>query len=161
MERARRADKKSLRSRPQSVRIEFGSGAAASANLCAAAVGTETDGSIVSPSSICGIVGIKPTVGLVSRSGIIPISASQDTAGPMARTVADAAALLTVIAGMDALDPATIRSNGKASGDYTAFLDANAMKGARLGVVRTMFGNNEHVARGHGGSSCRDEKARR
>ena len=124
-----------------------GSGAAASANLCAVAVGTETDGSIVSPSSICGIVGIKPTVGLVSRSGIIPISASQDTAGPMARTVADAAALLTVIAGMDALDPATIRSNGKASGDYTSFLDTHALKGARLGVVRTMFGNNEHVAR--------------
>jgi amidase len=124
-----------------------GSGAAASANLCAAAVGTETDGSIVSPSSICGIVGIKPTVGLVSRSGIIPISASQDTAGPMARTVADAAALLTVIAGMDALDPATTRSKGKASGDCTAFLDANALKGARLGVVRTMFGYNEHVVR--------------
>ena len=124
-----------------------GSGAAASANLCTAAVGTETDGSIVCPSSICGIVGIKPTVGLVSRSGIIPISASQDTAGPMARTVADAAALLTVIAGMDALDPATTRGNGKASGDYIAFLDVNAMKGARLGVVRSMFGNNEHVVR--------------
>jgi len=92
-------------------------------------------------------VGIKPAVGLVSRSGIIPISASQDTAGPMARTVADAAALLTVIAGMDALDPATTRSNGKASGDYTAFLDTRALKGARLGVVRTMFGNNEHVVR--------------
>ena len=124
-----------------------GSGAAASANLCAVAVGTETDGSIVSPSSICGIVGIKPTVGLVSRSGIIPISASQDTAGPMARTVADAAALLTIIAGMDALDPATTRGNRKASGDYTAFLDAHALQGARLGVVRTMFGNNEHVVR--------------
>ena len=124
-----------------------GSGAAASANLCAAAIGTETDGSIVSPSSICGIVGIKPTVGLVSRSGIIPISASQDTAGPMARTVADAAVLLTIMAGMDALDPATTRSNGKASGDYTAFLDTHALKGARLGVVRTMFGNNEHVVR--------------
>ena len=122
-----------------------GSGAASSANLCAAAVGTETDGSIVSPSSICGIVGIKPTVGLVSRSGIIPISASQDTAGPMARTVADAAALLTIIAGMDALDPATTRSNGNR--DYSAFLDANALKGARLGVMRTMFSNNEHVVR--------------
>jgi amidase len=124
-----------------------GSGAAASANLCAVTIGTETDGSIVSPSSICGIVGIKPTVGLASRSGIIPISASQDTAGPMTRTVADAAALLTVIAGMDALDPATTRSNGKASGDYTAFLDANALQGARLGVVRSMFTDNEHVVR--------------
>jgi amidase len=92
-------------------------------------------------------VGIKPAVGLVSRSGIIPISASQDTAVPMARTVADAAALLTITAGLDALDPALTRSNMKASGDYTAFLNAHALKGARLGVVRTMFGNNEHVVR--------------
>lgn len=124
-----------------------GSGAAASANLCAAAVGTETDGSIVCPSSICGVVGIKPTVGLVSRSGIIPISETQDTAGPMARTVADAAALLTVLAGQDARDTATKRSAGQAAEDYTAFLDADALRGARLGVVRRLFGRNEHVAR--------------
>jgi amidase len=121
-----------------------GSGAAASANLCAAAIGTETDGSIVCPSSICGIVGIKPTVGLASRSGIIPISATQDTAGPMARTVADAAALLTVIAGADALDPATNRN--KANVNYAAHLDAGALKGARIGVVRKMFGGNPLVA---------------
>ncbi len=122
-----------------------GSGVAASANLCAGAIGTETDGSVVCPSSICGIVGIKPTVGLASRSGIIPISATQDTAGPMARTVADAAALLTVIAGFDELDPATRRN--KKNANYSDFLDASAMKGARLGIVRRMFGNNEHVAR--------------
>jgi amidase len=125
-----------------------GSGAAASANICAAAVGTETDGSIVAPSSICGIVGIKPTVGLVSRSGIIPISVSQDTAGPMARTVADAAALLMIMAGFDDRDPATHAHRGKALPSYTAFLDAKAMKGARIGVVRTMFGGNDHVVRG-------------
>jgi amidase len=124
-----------------------GSGVAASANLCAAAIGTETDGSIVCPASICGVVGIKPTVGLVSRAGIIPISATQDTAGPMARTVADAASLLTAIAGIDDRDPATGRSRGRASADYTAFLDRGALKGARLGVARRMFGRNEHVGR--------------
>ncbi len=122
-----------------------GSGVAASANLCAGAIGTVTDGSVVCPSSICGIVGIKPTVGLASRSGIIPISATQDTAGPMARTVADAAALLAAIAGADELDPATQRNKGIAN--YSDFLDAGAMKGARLGIARQMFGNNEHVAR--------------
>ena len=122
-----------------------GSGAAASANLCAAAIGTETDGSIVCPSSICGIVGIKPTVGLASRSGIIPISATQDTAGPMARTVADAAALLTVIAGEDYRDPATLRN--KQIVNYAAFLDAGAMKGARIGVVRKLFSHDHHVPR--------------
>ncbi|MDQ3908091.1 MAG: amidase family protein, partial [Acidobacteriota bacterium] len=96
-----------------------GSGVAASANLCAVAVGTETDGSIVCPSSSNSLVGIKPTVGLVSRSGIIPISHSQDTAGPMARTVADAAALLSVLAGVDPRDPATAASRGRAEADYT------------------------------------------
>ena len=120
-----------------------GSGAAASANLCAAAIGTETDGSIVCPASICGIVGIKPTVGLASRSGIIPISATQDTAGPMARTVADAAAMLTVLSGTDARDPAT-RLN-RENVNYASCLDPGAMKGARIGVVRAMFGRNGHV----------------
>lgn len=111
-----------------------GSAAATTANLCAAAIGTETDGSIVSPASINGIVGIKPTVGLVSRDGIVPISRSQDTAGPMARTVADAAALLTVLAGPDPRDPATADAP---SHDYTDFLDPGRLEGARLGVVRS------------------------
>jgi amidase len=122
-----------------------GSGAAAAANLCVAAVGTETDGSIICPSNACGLVGIKPTVGLVSRAGIIPISATQDTAGPMARTVADAAALLGALTGVDPRDPATAASQVQA--DYTSFLDRDALKGARLGVVRTMFGDNPHVIR--------------
>jgi len=122
-----------------------GSGAAAAANLCVAAVGTETDGSIICPSNACGLVGIKPTVGLVSRAGIIPISATQDTAGPMARTVADAAALLGALTGVDPRDPATAASQAQA--DYTTFLDRDALKGARLGVVRTMFGDNPHVIR--------------
>jgi amidase len=122
-----------------------GSGVAAAANLCAGAIGTETDGSIVCPSSICGIVGIKPTVGLASRSGIIPISFTQDTAGPMARTVADAVALLTAIAGIDEGDPSAQRVE-KRIADYTRFHDAHALKGARLGVVRKMFGSNEQVA---------------
>jgi len=124
-----------------------GSGAAAAANLCAVAVGTETDGSIICPSNACGLVGIKPTVGLVSRAGIIPISATQDTAGPMARTVADAAALLGALAGVDARDPATAASQGHGQADYTTFLDRDALKGARLGVVRKMFGDNPHVIR--------------
>jgi amidase len=105
------------------------------AGLTALAIGTETDGSIVSPSAACGIVGIKPTLGLVSRTGIVPISAAQDTAGPMTRTVADAAALLTVIAGADPADPATAESAGHTT-DYTGFLDASAAAGARLGVWR-------------------------
>ena len=116
-----------------------GSAVAVSARLCAAAVGTETDGSIVSPSSICGIVGIKPTVGLISRSGIIPIAHSQDTAGPMARTVTDAAILLGVLAGEDPDDPATEAARGKAHRDYTTFLDAEGLKGARIGVARRFF----------------------
>ncbi len=123
-----------------------GSAVAVAANLCAAAVGTETDGSIICPSQICGIVGIKPTVGLVSRAGIIPISASQDTAGPMARTVADAAILLGALAGPDELDPATLQPTAGRAADYTRFLDAAALDGARIGVVRGMFGANEHVA---------------
>lgn len=117
-----------------------GSGVAVAASLCAAAVGTETDGSIVSPSSANGIVGIKPTVGLVSRSGIVPISHSQDTAGPMARTVRDAALLLGALAGADAEDPATGGSDRRAASDYTAFLDPNGLKGARIGVARNYFG---------------------
>lgn len=112
-----------------------GSAVAASANLCAAAVGSETDGSIVSPSSICGIVGIKPTVGLLSRSGVIPISHTQDTLGPMARTVADAAILLGAMTGVDERDEATLPSRGKGLTDYTKFLDPNGLKGARIGVV--------------------------
>jgi amidase len=114
-----------------------GSAVAVSANLVVVAVGTETDGSIVSPSSVCGIVGLKPTVGLVSRSGIVPIAHSQDTAGPMARTVADAAILLNVLAGPDADDPATGAGSGHFHPDYTKFLDAGGLKGARLGIVRS------------------------
>ena len=116
-----------------------GSGAAVSANLCALAVGTETDGSIVCPSSANGIVGIKPTLGLVSRAGIIPIAHSQDTAGPMARTVRDAAILLNVLAGVDPRDPATSSSSGHGRNDYTTFLDPNGLRGARIGVARTKF----------------------
>ena len=113
-----------------------GSGAAVAANLCAVAIGTETDGSVVSPASCSGVVGIKPTVGLLSRSGIIPISATQDTAGPMARTVRDAALLLGALAGLDAADAVTQEGAGKAQPDYTKFLDANALKGKRLGVEK-------------------------
>src|SRR6185369_12159469 len=117
-----------------------GSGAAVAANLCAVAVGTETDGSIVCPSTTNGLVGIKPTLGLVSRSGIIPIAHSQDTAGPMARTVADAAALLNALVGEDLEDAATAESRGHIAADYTKFLDAKGLKGARIGVVRKLFG---------------------
>ena len=124
-----------------------GSGAAVTANLCALAVGTETDGSIVSPSSINGIAGIKPTVGLVSRSGIIPISHTQDTAGPMARTLADAAALLSVLAATDSGDAATNAAGAHIEADYTRFLDAKGLQSARLGVVRKYAGFNMHVDR--------------
>ncbi len=116
-----------------------GSAIAAAASLCAAAVGTETDGSIVSPSNCCSLVGIKPTVGLVSRAGIIPISHSQDTAGPMARTVADAAALLGALAGADPRDEATAAAPGGTRLDYTSFLDPKGLQGARLGVCRAHF----------------------
>jgi len=120
-----------------------GSAAAVAASFCAVAIGTETDGSIVSPASTNGIVGIKPTLGLVSRAGIIPIAHSQDTAGPMARTVTDAAILLSALAGIDGDDAATLASRGKSRTDYATFLDAQGLAGARLGVVRKMFGFNE------------------
>jgi amidase len=116
-----------------------GSGAATAANFCAVSVGTETDGSIVSPSAASSLVGLKPTVGLVSRSGIIPISHSQDTAGPMTRTVADAAALLSALVGIDPADAATAASRGQAHADYTRFLDPDGLKGARIGVPRERF----------------------
>ena len=116
-----------------------GSGAAVSANMCALAIGTETDGSIVCPASANGIVGIKPTVGLVSRAGIIPLAHSQDTAGPMTRTVRDAAILLNVLAGVDPRDPATSSSGARGQIDYTTFLDPNGLRGARIGVARTKF----------------------
>ena len=116
-----------------------GSGGAVSANLCALAVGTETDGSIVCPSSANGIVGIKPTLGLVSRAGIIPIAHSQDTAGPMTRTVRDAATMLNVLAGIDPRDPATLRSRSRGQVDYTRYLDPNGLRGARIGVARAKF----------------------
>src|SRR5947208_6997103 len=120
-----------------------GSGAAVAANLCAVAIGTETDGSVVCPSSANGIVGIKPTLGLISRSGIIPIAHSQDTAGPMTRTVRDAAILLTALAGVDVHDPATAASATRARRDYTQYLDLNGLKGARIGVARKkLFGYN-------------------
>jgi amidase len=122
-----------------------GSGAGVSANLCAVAIGTETDGSIVCPSSANGTVGIKPTVGLVSRSGIIPISHTQDGAGPMCRTVRDAAILLGALTGVDPDDNATAASSGKSFNDYTRFLDANGLHGARLGVVRKYFAFNDEV----------------
>ena len=117
-----------------------GSGVAASANFCAAAIGTETDGSIVCPSSKNGLVGIKPTVGLVSRSGIVPISHSQDGAGPMCRTVRDAAIVLGALTGVDADDSATAESRGKSHTDYTQFLKVDGLRRARIGVVRKTFG---------------------
>jgi amidase len=116
-----------------------GSAAAVSANFGAVAVGTETDGSIVCPASANGVVGIKPTVGLVSRSGIIPISHTQDTAGPLCRTVADAAALLSALAGPDHRDRATAASSGHIEKDYTAFLKKDGLRGARIGVARAKF----------------------
>ena len=121
-----------------------GSGAATSANLCAGSIGTETNGSIVCPSSINGVVGLKPTVGLVSRSGIIPISHTQDTAGPMVRTVADAAAMLTALVGPDPRDAMSAASAPFADNDYTGFLDANGLQGARIGVERSYFGQDRH-----------------
>ena len=122
-----------------------GSGVAVSANLAAVAIGTETDGSIVCPSTANGIVGIKPTVGLVSRAGVIPISHTQDTAGPMARTVRDAAIVLGVVAGTDPNDPATADSDTRGLVDYTPFLDAAGLRGMRIGVVRRFLGFHEAV----------------
>jgi amidase len=122
-----------------------GTGAAVAANFAAVGVGTETDGSVVCPSSSNGLVGLKPTVGLVSRSGIIPISHSQDTAGPMARTVTDAAILLGAMTGIDSLDDVTAKSRGHVAADYTQFLDANGLRGARIGVARQAFGFSDAV----------------
>ncbi|MGA8761744.1 MAG: amidase [Candidatus Sulfotelmatobacter sp.] len=122
-----------------------GTGAGISANLCAVGIGTETDGSIVCPSSSNGLVGIKPTVGLVSRGGIIPISHTQDGAGPMCRTVRDAATLLGALTGVDPDDSATAASTGNSQTDYTQFLDPHGLKGARIGVARKYFGFSDAV----------------
>ena len=144
-----------------------GTGAAIAANLAAIGVGTETDGSIVCPSGANGLVGIKPTVGLVSRSGIIPISHSQDTAGPMARTVADAAVLLSAMAGVDPADPRDQAEHRREGRDYTKSLDAGALKGARIGVARKQyFGYSEPTDardrgrdRRHEGAGRRDRRS--
>jgi amidase len=122
-----------------------GTGAGVSANFAAGGIGTETDGSIVCPSSANGLAGIKPTVGLVSRTGIIPISHSQDGAGPMCRTLRDAAIMLGALTGVDPEDAATAESQGKSYTDYTKFLDVNGLKGARIGVARKYFGFSEGV----------------
>src|SRR6202048_4858185 len=122
-----------------------GSGAGVSANLCAIAIGTETDGSIVCPASAHGVVGLKTTGGLWSRTGIIPISHSQDTPGPLCRTVRDAAILLGALTGVDDEDSATSESRGKSYADYTQFLVADGLRGARIGVVRKTFGFNAAV----------------
>ncbi len=124
-----------------------GSAAAVAASFAAAALGTETNGSIVCPSSLCGVVGIKPTVGLTSRAGVIPIAHSQDTVGPHARTVADAAILLGALTGVDPADPATAASAGQAHADYTPFLEPAGLAGARIGVARRAFGH--HPATDH------------
>ncbi len=120
-----------------------GSGASVSANLCAAAIGTETNGSVISPASHNGIVGIKPTVGLVSRRGIIPISGTQDTAGPMTRTVADAAIVLGVIAGIDEGDRVTLESVGKSPKDYMQYLTTNGLSGKRIGIEKSSLEGHE------------------
>ncbi len=122
-----------------------GSGSSAAANLCAIAIGTETDGSIVSPSSVNGLVGIKPTVGLLSRTGIIPISATQDTAGPMGRTVKDAAILLGALKGVDARDAATLSSKGKSPLNYLAALKTDGLKGKRIGIEKASVGGHEGI----------------
>ena len=116
-----------------------GSGGACAASYCTIAIGTETDGSVTSPSAAQSLVGIKPTVGLIGRSGIVPIAHSQDTAGPMTRTVRDAAILLGALTGMDPRDPATNASRGHAQTDYTSFLDENGLRGARIGVIRERY----------------------
>lgn len=135
MEQQRRADKNPYSLDRNPCGSSSGSGAAVSANFCAIAIGTETNGSIHCPSSVNGVVGIKPTVGLVSRSGIIPISHTQDTAGPMTRTVRDAAIVLTAIAGVDPADPASQASPGTTI-DYTTYLMPDALSGKRIGVEK-------------------------
>ena len=122
-----------------------GSGVAVAANLCTVAVGTETDGSVTCPASVNGIVGLKPTVGLVSRSGIIPISATQDTAGPMGRTVTDVAVLLGAMVGVDADDAVTKESEGRFETDYTKYLNVNGLKGKRIGIEKNPQGNNQFI----------------
>ncbi|MFX0108243.1 MAG: amidase [Candidatus Hodarchaeota archaeon] len=122
-----------------------GSAVAVAANLCSVAVGTETDGSVICPSHANGIVGLKPTIGLVSRSGIVPISRTQDTAGPMGRCVADAAILLGAMTGIDPKDTVTKESEGKYHSDYTQFLDLDGLKNARIGVARNLCGFDERV----------------
>jgi len=124
-----------------------GSGSATAANLCAISIGTETDGSIVSPSSVNGLVGIKPTVGLLSRSGIIPISKTQDTAGPMAKTVKDAAILLGVLAVADPADAITLESKGKSIADYHTALSTDGLKGKRLGIEKSLLNGHEGIDR--------------
>jgi amidase len=119
-----------------------GSAVAVSANLCAIAVGTETDGSIVGPASINGIVGLKPTVGLVSRRGIVPISHSQDTAGPLTRSVRDAAVMLGILAGLDSADPASAAVGDRFQSDYARYVDAKGLNGARLGIARKFFADS-------------------
>ena len=122
-----------------------GSGVAVAANLCAVAIGSETDGSITCPASVNNLVGIKPTVGLLSRSGIIPISATQDTAGPLARTVTDAAILLAALTGVDEVDAVTKESNGKTQTDYTKFLTTDGLKGKNIGIDRKTKSTNQFI----------------
>ncbi len=122
-----------------------GTGAAIAANFAAVGIGTETDGSIICPASICGIVGIKPTVGLISRSGVIPIAASQDTAGPMTRTVSDAAIMLSAMTAVDASDPATAKNGTLARTDYETFLKPDGLKGAVIGIARDYWGKRSEV----------------
>ena len=122
-----------------------GSAAAVSANLCAAAIGTETDGSIICPSQTCGVVGLKPTLGLLSRSGIIPIAKSQDTAGPIGRTVEDVALLLSSLVGVDKRDYSTQYKRRRAFRDYAKFLSKDGLSGARIGVARNMLGSDERI----------------
>ena len=139
-----------------------GTGAAIAANFAAIGIGTETDGSIVCPSSICGIVGIKPTVGLISRSGIIPIAASQDTAGPMTRTVADAAAMLNVLDVTDPSDPATTAAGKRRERvDYTNALKADGLKSSVIGVARDYWGKRRRGRQGDGRGARCDEAERR
>ena len=122
-----------------------GTGAAVAANLAAVGIGTETDGSIVCPASVCGIVGLKPTVGLISRSGVIPISHTQDTAGPMTRSVADSAILLSVLTAVDSRDSATANNKSNARNDYESYLQKDGLKDAKIGVARDFWGKRSEV----------------